>query len=92
MIDQGFCFNAGEWNFPDAPLRGLYSRQRVYDSVRALDSFEPWLARLEQRITLDELDQARQAGSAGMVRRRPGRAVCLAGEARPLPGPRTRAD
>jgi hypothetical protein len=24
MIDQRFCFNAGEWNFPDAPLRGLY--------------------------------------------------------------------
>src|SRR5437764_4185844 len=22
MIDQGFCFNAGEWNYPDAPLRG----------------------------------------------------------------------
>ena len=22
MIDQGFCFIAGEWNFPDAPLRG----------------------------------------------------------------------
>jgi hypothetical protein len=22
MIDQGFCFNAGEWSFPDAPLRG----------------------------------------------------------------------
>jgi len=22
LIDQGFCFNAGEWNFPDAPLRG----------------------------------------------------------------------
>src|SRR5438552_10370170 len=30
MIDQGFCFNAGEWNFPDAPLRGLYARNRVY--------------------------------------------------------------
>jgi hypothetical protein len=29
MIDQGFCFNAGEWNFPDAPLRGLYARSRV---------------------------------------------------------------
>src|SRR6266404_8623598 len=28
MIDQGFCFNAGEWNFPDAPLRGLYARNR----------------------------------------------------------------
>lgn len=26
MIDQGSCFNAGEWNFPDAPLRRLYAR------------------------------------------------------------------
>jgi hypothetical protein len=33
MIDQGFCFNAGEWNYPDAPLRGLYARNRVYESV-----------------------------------------------------------
>jgi hypothetical protein len=58
MIDNGFCFNAGEWNFPDAPLRGLYARQRVYDSVRALDSFEPWLNRLEQHFSSDQLDQA----------------------------------
>jgi hypothetical protein len=28
MIDQGFCFNAGNWDFPDAPLRGLYARVR----------------------------------------------------------------
>jgi hypothetical protein len=35
MIDQGFCFNAGEWNFPDAPLRGLYLRHRVYEQVSA---------------------------------------------------------
>lgn len=48
MIDQGFCFNAGEWNFPDAPLRGLYVRHRVYDSVRGLQSFGPWLDRLEK--------------------------------------------
>ena len=47
MIDHGFCFNAGEWNFPDAPLRGLYQRHRVYESVRGPESFEPWLARLE---------------------------------------------
>jgi len=33
MIDQGFCFNAGEWNFPDAPLRGLYARNLVYERV-----------------------------------------------------------
>lgn len=58
MIDQGFCFNAGEWNFPDAPLRGLYARQRVYHSVQGMSSFEPWLARLEKRISLNELDTA----------------------------------
>jgi hypothetical protein len=51
MIDQGFCFNAGEWNFPDAPLRGLYARHRVYESVRGIESFEPWLARVEGKMT-----------------------------------------
>jgi hypothetical protein len=50
MIDQGFCFNAGEWNFPDAPLRGLYARSRVYEGVTGMDSFGPWLERLEKRI------------------------------------------
>jgi hypothetical protein len=46
MIDNGFCFNAGEWNFPDAPLRGLYARHRVYENVRGMDSFEAWIARV----------------------------------------------
>ncbi len=57
MIDQGFCFNAGEWNFPDAPLRGLYARHRVYESVHGMESFEPWLGRLEKRITESVLDE-----------------------------------
>lgn len=48
MIDQGFCFNADEWSFPDAPLRGLYVRAHVYEPVRGMDAFEPWLARLEK--------------------------------------------
>jgi hypothetical protein len=48
MIDQGFCFNAGEWNFPDAPLRGLYARNRVYESVIGMESFAPWLANIER--------------------------------------------
>jgi hypothetical protein len=51
MIDHGFCFNAGEWDFPDAPLRGLYSRHLVYQSVTRMESFEPWLARLEKHMT-----------------------------------------
>lgn len=57
MIDQGFCFNAGEWNFPDAPLRGLYARHRVYESVRGMHSFAPWLERLEKRVTESTLDE-----------------------------------
>jgi hypothetical protein len=48
MIDQGFCFNAGDWNFPDAPLRGLYARHRVYEAVRGIESFEMWMARIER--------------------------------------------
>jgi hypothetical protein len=51
MIDFGFCFNAGDWDFPDAPLRGLYTRHRVYESVGSMESFEPWLARLRERLT-----------------------------------------
>ena len=51
MIDQGFCFNAGEWNFPDAPLRGLYARNRVYEGVIGMESFAPWLERMEKQIT-----------------------------------------
>lgn len=57
MIDQGFCFNAGDWNYPDAPLRGLYARNRVYEGVTGMESFEPWLERLETRVTERVLDE-----------------------------------
>ena len=48
FIDQGYCFNAAEWNFPDAPLRGIYLRNEVYEWVQEWDDFEPWLSRLEE--------------------------------------------
>src|SRR5256885_1180538 len=51
MIDQGFCFNAGEWNYPDAPLRGLYARNRVYEGVTGMESFTPWIDRIQHHIT-----------------------------------------
>lgn len=60
MIDQGFCFNAGEWNFPDGALRGLYARNRVYSGVTGAESFAPWLDRLEKRMderTLGDIAQ-----------------------------------
>jgi hypothetical protein len=47
FIDQGYCFNAGEWTFPDSPLRGVFPRNRVYAKVTGWKSFEPWLGRLE---------------------------------------------
>jgi hypothetical protein len=48
FIDQGYCFNAGEWNFPDSALRGTYARNCVYQQVTGWDSFEPVLSRAEQ--------------------------------------------
>lgn len=48
FIDQGYCFNAGEWTFPDYPLRGVYARNEVYAGVRGWESFEPWLGRVER--------------------------------------------
>jgi hypothetical protein len=47
FIDQGYCFNAGEWSFVDAPLRGVYARNCVYAGITGWDSFEPWLSRIE---------------------------------------------
>jgi len=51
FIDQGYCFNAGEWSFPDSPLRGIYSRNRVYAGVTGWESFEPALSRAEAQLT-----------------------------------------
>ena len=50
FIDQGFCFNAESWSFPDAPLRGVYPRNLVYAGVTGWESFQPWLSRVEQFV------------------------------------------
>jgi len=47
FIDQGYCFNAGEWTFPDYPLQGVFARNEVYEGVCGWNSFEPWLSRIE---------------------------------------------
>lgn len=48
FIDQGYCFNAGEWKFVDAPLRGVYARNLVYRGVISWKNFEPWLSRTQE--------------------------------------------
>jgi hypothetical protein len=57
MIDHGFAFNGPHWEFTDAPLQGLYARRLVYEMVRSLDDFQPWL---EQIVHFPEevIDQA----------------------------------
>jgi hypothetical protein len=57
MIDHGFCFDGGNWNFPDAPLRSLYVNRRVYQSVEGMETFDPWLDRLENEFTLSALHE-----------------------------------
>lgn len=47
FIDQGYCFNAAEWTFPDLALHGVYYRNYVYAHVTGWESFEPWLSRIE---------------------------------------------
>jgi len=47
FIDQGYCFNAGEWTFPDTALRGVYARNEVYAGICGWESFEPWLSNIE---------------------------------------------
>jgi hypothetical protein len=53
FIDQGYCFNAGEWTFPDSALRGVYARNCVYTSVTGWDAFEPALTRAEEADPID---------------------------------------
>jgi hypothetical protein len=48
FVDHGYCFNAGDWTFPDSALRGTYARNDVYADVTGWESFEPTLTRAEE--------------------------------------------
>jgi hypothetical protein len=57
MIDHGFAFNGPFWDFPDSPLHGIYHRPVVYETVRSLDDFSPWLDRIAD-FPVEVMDQA----------------------------------
>jgi hypothetical protein len=46
MIDHGFAFNGPHWNFTDSAVTGLYPRRIVYEGIRAIKDFEPWIDRI----------------------------------------------
>lgn len=56
FIDHGFCFGAGEWQFHDAPLRGVFARNLVYEGISGWESFEPWMTRIRE-IAIDRIWQ-----------------------------------
>lgn len=57
MIDHGYAFNGPHWDFPDSPVQGLYSRRLVYDGVKSLDDFQPWLDQV-MHFPEEVIDQA----------------------------------
>ncbi len=57
MIDQGFVFNGPYWDYPDSPLHGIYHRPLVYETIRSLDDFSPWLDRIAY-FPVEVMDQA----------------------------------
>jgi hypothetical protein len=57
MIDHGFAFNGPHWLFHDSPIQGLYFRDSVYQDVRSLDSFQPWLD-MVRNFPIEVIDSA----------------------------------
>jgi len=57
MIDHGFAFNGSHWHFRDSPIQGLYFKTSVYEQVRSLDSFQPWLEMIEN-FPVEVIDSA----------------------------------
>lgn len=46
MIDHGFAFDGPHWTLGDSAITGLYPRRVVYQGVKAIDAFDPWLTRV----------------------------------------------
>lgn len=43
MLDHGYVFNGQNWQFSDGVSGGLFRQRSVYQKVRSLDDFQPWL-------------------------------------------------
>ena len=65
MIDHGFACNGPNWDFPDSPLQGLYARRQVYEGVRSLADFEPWLSQVTA-FPEEVMDCSLEIDSAGL--------------------------
>jgi hypothetical protein len=66
MMDHGYVFDGPHWTFADSALQGLYFRPYVYEKVRSLDAFEPWLDRV-RHFPIEVLDDAMKQTPAQWV-------------------------
>jgi hypothetical protein len=46
MVDNGGVFEGSSWRLTDSPLRGIYPAISVYQDVRTVEDFQPWLDRV----------------------------------------------
>lgn len=69
MFDNGFCFRATEWAFKDQPRLAMYPLTYVYKTISGINSFEPWLTRLETKINRETIAQALERVPAEWYRR-----------------------
>jgi HipA-like protein len=46
MVDNGFVFEGPHWKLTESPIQALYFRPLVYQNIRGLQDFEPWLSRI----------------------------------------------
>jgi hypothetical protein len=46
LVDNGYVFEGPHWRFAESAIQGLYFRTAIYQNVRGLEAFEPWLERI----------------------------------------------
>jgi hypothetical protein len=75
LINHGHCFGGPSWAFPDDPPLARYLERSVYSRVIGLESFEPFLSKIES-LQLGEIENCTRdipadwlAGEVGHLRR-----------------------
>lgn len=46
MIDHGYILGGPHWEFTDSAVQGLFFRPAVYEGIRSIHDFQPWLERV----------------------------------------------
>jgi hypothetical protein len=55
MIDFGYCFHGPNWRFPSYRSIGVFGEWYVYNAIKVMEAFEPWLQILENDSNEDVL-------------------------------------